>query len=121
MAVVDWQKRIPALSYTGKLDEPNGLGLMILGWSHLGHLNDKAGYYQIRHMKKGRGIVKCRHYWNPPHTTEKALAWKAVFAQAVSAWQALDPEQKEVYNNMRYQKGQTGYSRFLTQYLKLHA
>jgi len=52
MAKIDIGKDVMCLQIWGKMGYPNGLGLMILGWSRLGEYLPLAGYYQRRHTGK---------------------------------------------------------------------
>lgn len=110
---------------------PNGLGEHILGWTQLGDVNKYSGYYQKRlcqetsysHTKAKRKCIKyirCRPYWPRQNKTER---WHEVhnnFANGVSAWHALSTEQKMYYNNLKQPFSQTGFTRFMSQYLKEH-
>lgn len=46
--------------------------------------------------------------------------WRQVFADSVSAWQALTTEQKAVYNISAKGKRMSGYNLFLKEYLRSH-
>lgn len=45
-------------------------------------------------------------------------AWKDVFADAVTAWQALTEAQKDIWRAYRYPVHASGYNRFIRAYLK---
>lgn len=118
MSINTLKNGIPCLTIAGKYGSPNGLGEHILGWTQLGDQNDFAGYYQRRANKKGTTFTRCRPYWNPPHTTERALAVKNNFSAGVFAWHALTTEQKNYYNTLKKPHAQTGFTRFMSQWLK---
>ena len=52
--------------------------------------------------------------------TEPQQNWRQIFADAVTAWQALTNEQKVVYNKKAIGKRMSGYNLFLREYLKSH-
>lgn len=102
----------------GKFGLPNKLGTHWLGWTPLGEDNDRAGYYQYHWNQHKKYYNKSRFYWNPPHTTGPAVAWKNVFKAGVLAWHALTPEAKLAYNKLKYPPRQSGFNRHMTKYLK---
>ena len=118
MAKVTLQNGLMSLGARGKFGKPNKLGTHWLGWTELGEDNDRAGYYQYHWNQHAKYYNKSVFYWNPPHTTETALAWKAVFAIGVQAWKDLTDAERLVYNNLKYPKAQTGFTRFMSKYLK---
>lgn len=118
MAKVNAFTGLYSLQARGKYGEPNGFGLTKFGWSHFGVYNLKAGYYQLHRNPKTKHWIRAKHYWNPPHTTEKALAWKDKFRTGVSLWHALAPIEKLAYNKRRYPYAQSGFTRFMSEYLK---
>lgn len=111
---------IPCLSIAGKYGLPNGLGEHILGWSQLGDVNKYSGYYQRRSSKKGTTFTRCRPYWNAPHTTQRAVEVKNNFATGVLAWHALSNEEKLYYNRLKTPWAQSGFTRFMSKYLREH-
>jgi hypothetical protein len=46
------------------------------------------------------------------------LAQRENYLSGVLTWNALTPEQKLVYNVMKYPPAQTGFNRFMSRYLK---
>lgn len=52
--------------------------------------------------------------------TEPQQTWRAVFADAVVAWQNLTEEEKKLYNELAKTKKTSGCSVFLSKYLKSH-
>jgi hypothetical protein len=120
MAKVTLQNGLLSLGARGKFGKPNGLGEIWLGWSELGEDNIRAGYYQYHWNQRGKYFNKARFYWNPPHTTEAAIAWKTVFAGGVQAWKDLTDEERLAYNRLKYPTAQSGFTRFMSKYLKDH-
>lgn len=118
MAKVDAFSGLYSFQARGKYSEPNGLGFMKFGWSHFGYKNLKAGYYQRHWNGIKYNWIRARHYWNPPHTTDRAVYWKNCFAFGVANWHALAPDRKAYYNGLKYPTAQSGFTRFMTQYLK---
>jgi hypothetical protein len=118
MAKVTLQNGLLSLGARGKFGKPNEVGEIWCGWSELGDYNPRAGYYQYHWNQHAKYYNKSKFYWNPPHTTEVALAWKAVFASGVQAWKDLTDQERLDYNNLKYPSAQSGFNRFMTKYLK---
>jgi len=81
---------------------------------------DFAGIYRTDNV-----TGKVKNYREPyyitrnPRTSDQQ-AWRQIFADAISAWQALTQEQKDQYNKDAKGKGLSGYNLFLKEYLKSH-
>lgn len=104
----------------GRFSIPNGLGVIFLGWNALGYEEDRAGTYQRQGTVKGKPQIKTWHNWpTNPHRPAQVLR-QNVFADAVSAWQALTPAERYAYNHTKNLRGKTGYNLFLGNYLKAH-
>ena len=118
MAKVTDKNGVFSLGVRGKLGKPNGLGETWLGWTELGEDNIRFGYYQYHWNGIGKYYNKAKFYWNPPHTTDKYIAWTTLFGQGVSDWHDLSDEDKLAYNELKYPPAQSGFNRFMSRYLK---
>ena len=68
---------------------------------------------------------KVKHYREPYYITknprtEPQQTWRGVFADAVAAWKALTPDEKNQYNIKAKGKHMSGYNLFLREYLLSH-
>lgn len=118
MAKVDWKNGLYSLNARGKYSDPNGFGLFKFGWSKLGYKNEKAGYYQRHWNGQKFNWIRAKHYWPENTETETRRAWRNKFAEGVAQWHLLAPAKKLYYNNLKYPTGQTGFTRFMSEYLK---
>lgn len=120
MSINDLKTGIPCLSISGRFGVPNELGEHILGWTQLGDQNNFAGDYQRRKGKKHTIYVRCRRDWPKQSKIGKWQANHDNFANGVTAWRALSPSEQMYYNQLKYPHAQTGFTRFMSQYLKTH-
>lgn len=95
-------------------------GREVYGHSHYAHIAFLSGIYQVRTRYGHRTQTRMRYYQaaNPQHANQQI--WRAVFADAVVAWQALTSAEKKVYNIKSYGSHKSGYNVFLGEYLKAH-
>ena len=68
---------------------------------------------------------KVKHYREPYYITKNPRTgpqqtWRGVFADAVAAWKALTPDEKNQYNIKAKGKHMSGYNLFLREYLLSH-
>jgi len=78
------------------------------------------GIYRVRH-RWGKTIQEKLPFYVPTNPqTEAQQAWRQVYADSVTAWQALTPEQKAVYNENAKGKKMSGYNFFQKEYLLSH-
>lgn len=120
MAKVTIQNGLMSLGARGKFGKPNGIGETFLGWSELGDDNPRAGYYQYHWNGYAKYYNRCKFWEHVIHTSELAMARKAIFRDGVNAWKALTDNEKLVYNRLKYPYAQTGFTRFMSKYLKEH-
>ena len=96
-----------------RFDNTSILGLMHFGSNFLGN-----GKLYSKNRDAGRQIiVKMRHYCGENPRTETQQTWRAVFANGVSEWHSLTTFEKEYYNKLKYPRGQSGFTRFMSKYL----
>lgn len=110
-------KNRPGLTVTGKLGRPWGLPYW-LGWTLLGGPIVEVGYYQRRHRKRGRMISLARHYWPVYQNSVATQAVRDKFRDGVTAWHALTLSQKKFYNDKVYPVAGTGFTRFMSEWLR---
>lgn len=118
MAVVGAFEGLLSLEFNQKFGLPNGFGLIQFGWSEFGDDNERAGYYQTRPRPGGRILVKTRHYWPVQNPGSAEIARREHFADGVASWQALAPAEKQLYNDMQYPSGQSGFNRFMSYWMR---
>ena len=95
-------------------------GKIFYGKRFYGESRTYEGIYQTRHYKGGKFTVK-ENFYTPTQTYhENRQVWRGVFADAVSAWQALSTSQKELYRIKSSGKHMSGYNVFLHEYLIQH-
>ena len=109
-----------SLRVRGKLGFSAGVGFARCGYSRAGCSKDFGGYYQIRHRKRGTFVTRLRYYKPPNAQTETQQTWRSVFADGVQAWKDLTTEDKIFYNSLKYPRGQSGFTRFMSKYLAQH-
>lgn len=88
----------------------------LLSLSATGTLAKTLTYSKTRHfhyLKDKDGTRKKRDIITPGRQQQRDA-----FFNAKEAWLALDDETKQEYNNRKYPTGQTGYNRFISEYLK---
>jgi hypothetical protein len=74
----------------------------------------------IFRYKPGYGQEQMAYYRPANPQTETQQAWRAVFADAVAAWQALSEEEKQAWRRKGTRRSKMGYSLFLSRYLDGH-
>lgn len=118
MVVIHAPDKKPSVEIRGTIGRPVGLGFFALGISWLGDSNHFAGVYQKRPRKTGQIFVKMRHYYPPDTPTINKENWRAFFASGVEAWHALTPAEKLAYNRRKTPSRQSGFTRFMSEYLR---
>lgn len=120
MAVLNFPDALISASARKRFGRPNQYGQIVYGVSMYGEENNYTGIYQTRPSKKGRVQVLERFYvpTNPQSVPQQANRSK--FADAIAAWQALSPSQKEFFRLKSYGKRMSGYNVFLHEYLISH-
>ena len=118
MVVVNRQKKLCSDQTRGKFGEPQSFGWYVFGKSRYADVNEMYGVYQM-HTYNNRKVLSLHrdNFPSNPRTVPQQ-AWRAIFRNAKEAWDELDTETREVYNKLRYPTGQTGFNRFMSQYLK---
>ena len=120
MAIVTKAQGLLSDDFRGKLGVSCGFGYALLGCSQMGDNNDRAGIYQRKRTGKKFGLSRMRTYVPTNNQLENQQIWRSVFRDGVLAWQALDTESKRAYNVLKYPSAQSGFNRFMSQYLKTH-
>ena len=113
----------------GRIGRPMLCGWAWCGWSQCGEFIEFNGTYQMRRTRIGNGlhepiifgkskVCKMMPTWpvQPPSAARDAQ--QAKFRIALSAWQALAPNEKEYYNNIASRISKRGYDYFMSRYLK---
>lgn len=75
------------------------------------------GIYRVRHIAGKVIQEKMPFYWPTYRQTEAQLARRQIFTDAVAGWQALTPEQKDVYNKLAQYENYSGYNLYISEYL----
>lgn len=118
MVVVKPITDFQALEIRRIVGKPNGLGQHFIGVTSLGDDSPYAGVYQKRPRKGGQIFVRMKfHYPNDPKTTAQ-ITQRTKFANAISSWQSLTLEEKNVYNRLQYPPRMTGFNRYIRLYMR---
>lgn len=118
MAIVKPLTDFNALEIRRIIGKPNGLGQHFLGLTALGDDSPYAGIYQKRPRQNGQIFVKMKFYYPQYSGTTLQLTQREKFANAITSWQALTIEEKNVYNAMQYPPRMTGFNRFIRLYMR---
>ena len=95
-------------------------GMKIYGIEKYGEVTSYYGVYRIQPTPNGQIIIKQKFYIPSNPQTVPQQANRSIFADAVSTWQGLTDEQKEVYNKKTKYKNLSGYNLYLSEYLLSH-
>jgi len=79
-----------------------------------------SGVYRTDNVTGRTKFYREPYYITKNPRTEPQQTWRGVFANAVAAWQALTPEEKNEYNVKAKGKRMSGYNLFLKEYLLSH-
>jgi hypothetical protein len=120
MVLIETPDKLISFEARKKLGVPNQYGQIVYGVSDYGVKNNYAGIYQMRPRTSGRVAVRMNFYAPPETALRIANPRRGVFANAVSAWQALSTSQKEVYRVKSWGKHMSGYNVFLHEFLISH-
>lgn len=78
------------------------------------------GIYQRRKMKSGKGYIKMKFYTPTNPQTEPQQANRTKFADAMSAWGALTPEEKAPYYERAKRRQMKPWGLFVREYYQSH-
>jgi len=95
----------------------NEYGIPQLGWRVYGTDDKRWGIWQKRH-RLGKIIHVLEKFYIPSNPQSgPQQAWRAVFANGMTAWGNLTTEQKEIYNKKASKLGLFGFNLFMRNYL----
>jgi len=77
-----------------------------------------SGIYQSRKSKKGPVFVRERFYFPSNPRTESQITTRQNLSSAVSAWQDLTEELKNIYNERARGFNMSGYNFYIREYIK---
>lgn len=124
MTIIATTDGVLSLRQMGKIGKPAMYGRAVYGIALYGKSFSRAGIYQMRTIKMGEPTVGTKyHYKKRPilmkfygspgnHTAAQEATWQSM-RDAVAAWQALTPAEKEVYHTNAVGLHMTGYNLFL--------
>ena len=87
----------------------------LLDWWIFKHYN---GAHFNTAYRPGTGMIVTKVWYSEQPRTGEQQGWRSVFYDAVKNWQSFDDETKRYYNQRAKPKGEYGYHRYLTYYLK---
>ena len=128
MTIVDIAKSKIGQQIRKKLGRSSEYGQRIYGSHEYGEYNDQFGLYRIRHIRdhyfgagdkeRGKQYTQKERFHIPtnPQTSSQQTN-RAKFTNAITAWQALTPSQKDVYNQRAKYKNFSGYNLYITEYM----
>jgi len=99
---------------------PSQYGIRRYGAHSYGAGANYYGVYQVRTQSGKQVVVRQKFYVPTNPQTEEQQAWRQVFADAITGWQNLTSEQKEVYNAKVKYKPYSGYNLYIREYLQSH-
>lgn len=117
MVVVSNEKVVLGMQPRGRFGYSAGVGFARCGRSKCGSSKLYGGIYHKRYSNKGQVFSRMRYYATPNPQTETQQTWRAVFANGVQEWHSLTTLEKEYYNKLKYPRGQSGFTRFMSKYL----
>jgi len=106
--------------FKGRFGRPSGLGAYVCGDNRLGEFSMLNGVYQRHKTKRGMKFNLHRDNWPANPNSEAQQARRNLFAEAMTAWKALDTETQQEYNSRVYPTGQSGHNRFVAEYMQSH-
>jgi hypothetical protein len=128
MPEIESVEKLLSISPAGRFGKPRCYGRSMFAFSEYGV--DEIVCFPDRDVpiefsgiyRRDNVTGKVRYYREPYYITknprtDEQQAWRATFADAVTAWQNLTGEQKSVYNNRAVGKHMSGYNLFLREYL----
>jgi len=118
MVIVNKAEEGKGLEIRGKVGRPANYGRKRNGWVFYGEeKNPKWGIYRIFTQTGTQKQVKCVFYIPTNPQTEAQQANRNKFINALTEWNALTDEEKEVYNEKAKGKSMTGYNVFVKEYM----
>lgn len=108
--------------YANKEEEwdRNEYGIPQLGWRIYGTDDKRWGIWQLKHRLGKRIFTRGKFYIPSNPQTAPQQAWRAVFANGMTAWGALTSEQQKEYNDKANKLGLLGKNLFMKNYLNSH-
>ena len=88
----------------------NEYGVLYFGLDIFGDMIPFSGIYRTDNVSGYTRYYREPYYITKNPRYEDQQAWRGTFADAISAWQDLTPEQQEVYNKRAKNKNFTGYN-----------
>ncbi|MES2382888.1 MAG: hypothetical protein V4538_17705 [Bacteroidota bacterium] len=113
--------KLRSLDARGKFGRSGGFGRIAFGWNWFGFYNWFCGIYSKKYYFGKPYISRMKFYRPTNPQTPTQQAWRATFADAMTAWGALSAPQKEPYIKRAKKLQMTGANLFLKQYLREHA
>lgn len=95
-----------------------GCGIGLCGDLSCGSDDELTGIYQTRQFNGHVYNERMGFYWPRYTRTDGQGTLRDKFAAAITAWQALTSQQKQVYNTDAIGKKMSGYNLFISNYLK---
>jgi IS1 family transposase len=109
-----------SLDARGKFGYSGGFGRIAFGYNRFGLYTWYAGIYQKLYLWGKPYISRKKFAWGDGGHSEIQVIRRGVFADAVSAWQALDSDQKNVFKKRAKNLPMSGYNLFLKEWLFSH-
>jgi len=104
----------------GTLGRGGGFGRVAFGYNFFAFYSRYSGIYSKKYYYGTPYISKMKFYRPTNPQTELQQAWRAVFAEAKSAWSVLSDQTKEIYRLKGQKKKMTGMNLYISEYLNSH-
>ena len=120
MAYLTLKEQVIAFRATKRFGFSTFFGKIFFGFARFGDDNEYADIYHYKNSAGQRKFVRQLMQWPTNPRTEAQQSHRATFADAVSAWQALDPDQKFSWRKKGQRRMIGGYNAFLSDYMLTH-
>ena len=117
MSIILPSENLIGVLVRGKLGSPQEYGVREYGDCEYGDDDDVYGIYQVRTRWGGHVQVKMKFYTPANPQTVPQQAHRALFADAVSAWQVLNDDEKNAYDEEAEGLPLSGFNLFMKEYL----
>lgn len=117
MAVINKAEHGMGMEIRGKQGAPSSYGTAGYGIFYYGSGAKFFGIYQVRTRYGKQVVVKTKYYFPINPKTPNQQICQTHFADAIAAWNALTPDEKNVYNEKTKYKHISGINLFIREHL----